>query len=319
MDIEYLLFLQNLREGAPAWFNALLTAISEFAIGKFAFLIPAVVFWCVSKEAGSYILASHGFAKALNGLVKNIFCVYRPWIRDARVQSSLMATATGYSFPSGHTTSATATYGGIGVALKRKTGKTWVLVLCLIPAVITGFARNWVGAHTPQDVVVGFALTLGVLFLTEKLFDWLRVHPEKDVWVTVVVCIGSAALLLFASLKPYPLDYAADGTLLVDPDKMTLDVFSDVGLLVGFFVAWLAERRLVRFAVEGCSTALLVARGAIGCAVGAVLYDGYGPVLAAVVPEPHLCKFAVKAAIPLWLIFVYPAIFRFVEKKFLHE
>ena len=39
--------------------------------------------------------------RLVNGFLKVTFCVYRPWIRDARVQpdGNAVTAATGYSFP----------------------------------------------------------------------------------------------------------------------------------------------------------------------------------------------------------------------------
>lgn len=316
-DIEYLLFLQTLRESAPAWLNAVLSFISELAISPFVYLFPAIIFWCVSKEGGVYLLLSQGVARSMNALIKDTACVYRPWIRDSRVQSSLIASATGYSFPSGHTTIATAVYGGCGVLLKKKTGKTWLMLLCFVPALATGFARNWFGAHTPQDVVIGFLTSVVVLYCCAKLAVWLDQHQTKDVMVTIIVCAACAVILLYVSLKPYPLDYAADGSLLVDPAKMTIDAFGDVGMLLSFILAWLAERRFVRFTVADRSLACRAARGAGGCVLAVVLYKGFIPVLQAAVTQPHASKLLVSCIYMVMIVLVYPALFTFVENRVL--
>lgn len=48
MDIQYLLFLQNLREATGGVFDEFFNALSKFAVDILPFL-PYVVFWCVSN------------------------------------------------------------------------------------------------------------------------------------------------------------------------------------------------------------------------------------------------------------------------------
>lgn len=315
MDIDYLLLLQGLRETAPEWLNELLEFISELAVGPLVVLLPAIIFWSVCKPAGASLFWGIGFGRGANALIKNTACVYRPWIRDARVQSSLMASATGYSFPSGHTTIATALYGGSGLQLKKYTGKLWLCVLCFVPALVTGFARNWVGAHTPQDVVVGFAATCVVLYGTLKLMDWVEAHPEKD-WLVVLVTLAvSAAILVYVSVKPYPEDFAADGSLIVDGHVMNKDAFGDLGFLVGVALAWLGERRFVNFSTENLSLARRVIRAVVGCVFALLLSTYVLPLIQAAVPEAHAAKFVSDFLRPIVLILVYPALFTFVERR----
>ena len=74
----------------------------------------AIIYWCVSKEYGRYFLMGWTGCRVVNGLLKVTACAYRPWIRDERIipHTEAMETATGYSFPSGHSTNAGALYGG---------------------------------------------------------------------------------------------------------------------------------------------------------------------------------------------------------------
>ena len=116
--------------------------------------------------------------------------------------------------------------------------------------VLVAFSRNFLGVHTPQDVLVGMGVGLLVMWLTNKLMQWIALHPEKDVVVAGVGIALAIALGLFAALKPYPADYDASGKLLVDGAKMANDTFKAVGLVTAFSVGWILERRFVRFSTE---------------------------------------------------------------------
>ena len=63
------------------------------------------------RAAGKRILAGFSLGLFLNGFLELLCCFYRPWIRDSRVfpYGDSKVTATGYSFPSGHSTFATET------------------------------------------------------------------------------------------------------------------------------------------------------------------------------------------------------------------
>ena len=150
MDFEYLLFLQNLRAEAPNFINSLLLFISEFAAGSLPVVIIVVFYWCIDKRTGQRMGLCFAGATMVTQLIKNIACVYRPWKQDARLQIApeAAATATGYSFPSGHATLAASFYGNIAAYLK-KYSKWWILP-CVLLTLLTAFARNWLGAHTPE-------------------------------------------------------------------------------------------------------------------------------------------------------------------------
>ena len=84
MDISYLLFLQNFRESIQDAWTPFMEWISHFAI-SYLIIIPILIYWCISKKKGIYIFVSMVTAIAVNAVVKLTACIYRPWIRDARI------------------------------------------------------------------------------------------------------------------------------------------------------------------------------------------------------------------------------------------
>lgn len=122
MDIECLLWLQKLRELTNDFFTPFMELISLFAI-SYLILIPVLIYWIVDKKKGLFPLASFYMCIGINVVVKLTACIYRPWIRDARVipAGDAISTATGYSFPSGHV----ATSGPIYAGLVNLFGSHW--------------------------------------------------------------------------------------------------------------------------------------------------------------------------------------------------
>ena len=249
MDISILLALQSFRNGVGACLTGFLSKMSYFGEMNTVLIIMALVYWCVSKAFGQYLLMGWSGNRLANGVLKVSVCAYRPWIRDARIvpDGDALATATGYSFPSGHTMNAASLYGG--AAIRRELSRGLRVALGLIVALIA-FSRDFLGVHTPQDILVGVGTGLLVMGLTARLIAWVDAHPEKDI---PVMCAGIAvavAVAVFAAVKPYPVDYDAAGKLLVDGAKMANDTYKGVGWCVGFLAGWVLERRYIGFSTD---------------------------------------------------------------------
>ena len=249
MDIDYLLLLQRFRESINDALTPFMEGVSLFAV-TFLIMIPVFVYWVVDKRKGLYTLVSYYLCCGFNAILKLTACIYRPWIRDARVKPAgdAITAATGYSFPSGHTVSAGPLYGGLAVS--AWSWKKWVSAILIFLALLTGFSRNYLGVHTPQDVVVGTLESILWLFLTAKIFKYLEKRPEREnIFLLASFIIGWIGIL-YITFKPYPMDYV-DGKLLVDPQKMMNDGYGDICLLIAFPVARFVEKTWIKFKPTG--------------------------------------------------------------------
>ena len=265
MDIDYLLFLQNFRNSIDNALTPFMEMISLFAV-TYLVILPAFIYWCVNKRVGLYTLSSFAASLTVNAIIKLSCCIYRPWIRDSRVlpAGDAITTATGYSFPSGHTMAAVPAYGGIALSAWKK--MRWISVLCLICLFLTCFSRNYLGVHTPQDVLVGIAAGSLVLWAMSAIFKYVEKNPEKENWFLLGgVLLGIAALVYF-SVKEYPRDIV-DGKLLVDPLKMTKDGFGDSAKLIAFCIGRFNEKKWIQFKPTYSQRNL-----AAGCAGAVILF-----------------------------------------------
>ncbi len=244
MDIQYLLFLQNMREAMGGVLNSFFLQISDLSYGIFIWTLACVLFWSVDKKSGRFLFLNIGFARFFMQLLKLTFCVYRPWIRSDQIVP--VETASGYSFPSGHSITATSNY---GTMMERYRKHKPLCIFMGFMILLTIFSRNYIGVHTPQDVIVGTLLGAVVVVGGAKVWEWIDEHPEKD-WM--IPCAGVALTVLFLiyiTVKSYPMDYV-DGKLLVDPEKMKVDGIKDAGRILGVTLGWFLERRFVRFSMD---------------------------------------------------------------------
>ena len=214
-----------------------------------ALVIMALIYWSVSRDFGTYLMMGWSANRLVNGVLKVTACAYRPWIRDTRIvpYGDSISTATGYSFPSGHTMNAASVYGGGAV---RKDLPGVLRIVLGITVALTAFSRIYLGVHTPQDILAGALAGVLVMWLTVKLMQWVEAHPEKDLAVAFTGIALAAAVAVYAAIKPYPMDLDDAGKILVDGAKMANDTFKGVGWCTAFLTGWILERRFVRFSTE---------------------------------------------------------------------
>ncbi len=278
-DIQYLLLLQELRNATGGIFDEFFNAISKIAVDVMP-MLPFFIYWCVNKKWGYRFLAWYNGGELLNGVIKLTVCAYRPWIRSDLIEPAgdSKVAATGYSFPSGHTTCATITYGGVTAWQWNK--RRWVAVIGIVMLALTGFSRNFLGVHTPQDVVVGFGATAILMYIISKVQDKFEGNEKAKDILTLAGIILVVLVLIYIRLKPYPMDYV-DGELLVDPYKMMKDTFKSAGMFLGFVLGSYVERHYVHYEIpEGSKNLPML--GFIGVAIifswkefmGAAIFTG---------------------------------------------
>lgn len=307
--IDPLLFLQFLREISGGIFNSFFVTCSLFGETTIMIFLISAIYWCLDKKLGEYILISASFADLVNGLLKVTACIYRPWILDSRVHpvEDAIAGATGYSFPSGHTTTATTVFGGTVLRGKFPKALNIALIICLV---LVGFSRNYLGVHSILDVIFGFIFTLIVLLIISKLFDMLEEKPNLDIVISCIGIVLSILIVIYALTKSYPMDYDAAGKLLVDPAKLIIDTFQCAGLAIGTFICWPIERRFINFSAEG-SLETKTARFIFGFIALLVIQTVIMPLIG----RTQTGGFIQYFIIIVFIMLIYPAIIKFFQKR----
>lgn len=151
-----LLFFQNIR--LPL-LDFLANAITFFGESTPTIIVLLFFYWCIDKKKG-FALSSVLLSSTLSmNIFKVIFRIPRPWVKfPDEIITLRQNTATGYSFPSGHSTTAAALYGGV----RKISEKKWIKVICLFLIILVPLSRVYLSCHWPLDVI--FGLILGLLF-----------------------------------------------------------------------------------------------------------------------------------------------------------
>lgn len=249
LDLKYLLFLQEWRISIGGVLDSFMQGVSHFAISVWLPMAIAIFYWCFNKKLGSLIFLNVAFGDLINSVVKMSCCIYRPWIRSSAIKPAgdAIKTAGGYSFPSGHTECITSYFATIAALTWLK--KRWVSILCLLPIIVVGFSRNYLGVHTPEDVVVGFLLCCAVIAFNFWIFEKLGKDRVTDTKYFIGGLSFALLMLVYFVYKNYPVDYKPDGSLIVDPQKMMKDAFGSVGRCLGLFTGWYIETQFIKFMI----------------------------------------------------------------------
>ncbi len=233
--MELLYFLEKLRMPVLNEAMLLITKLGE----ETAFLVAAlIVFWCVDKRKGYYVMTVGFLGTMLNQLLKLLCAVPRPWVLDPNftIVEEARAAATGYSFPSGHSQSAVGTFGSLAVSVKNKWGKG----ICIAAAVLVPFSRMYLGVHTPWDVLTGSAMALVLVFVLKPMMTMEREQGMRA--VLGLMLFVSLALLLY--IEYFPFSETMDIHNLESGRK---NAYTMIGCLSGVAIVYVAEKKYVCF------------------------------------------------------------------------
>ena len=233
--MEILYALEKIRVPVLDEAMLLITRLGEETVFLAAALI---VFWCVDKKKGYYLLAVGFLGTMLNQLLKLVCQVPRPWILDPQfsIVEKAREAATGYSFPSGHTQSAVGTFG----ALAAMTEGTWRRTICICAAVLVPFSRMYLGVHTPMDVLVASLMAVGLVFALKPVMTLEDAGKMRG--LLGVMLIMAAGLLVYVRCWPFPKDM--DSANLRSGLK---SAYTMLGCTVGAAVVFVCERNYVKF------------------------------------------------------------------------
>jgi membrane-associated phospholipid phosphatase len=260
--------------------------IMMFVVGYF--------YWCTSKDFGERFILTVMSGFSVNAFFKNLFRVERPFVKyKDEIRALRLSTATGYSYPSGHTQTATTVFGLVGFRLKR-----FFPIISAVLIFLIGLSRVYLGVHTVYDVLGGLAFGLVWSYVGFWLYKLLT-KKENPLWLLVYIIPA-----IFAILAVNPLFVG--------------DTFSMTGTSVGAIVGVVIENFYIGFQpvnsrknqfikiFVGFSGALIL-EAVLKAILGSLIKQDTMIGCAAVFASYFLCGFWITAGLP------------FISKKFLEK
>ena len=298
--MEFLYMLEKIR--IPG-LNECMLAITTLGEETALIVVALILFWCVDKRQGYYVLSVGFLGNIANQFLKLWFKIPRPWVKDPSfpILEEARAAAGGYSFPSGHTQTAVGTFGVVAVTTKKR----WICAVCLALAMLVGFSRMYVGVHTPADVLVGAAMAVLFIMVLHPLV--MKNDGKYIPWALFSLAVLSVGYLIYV----HSLD-----ALTLDPHNYESGVknaYTFLGCTSGLLVVWFADRKL-NFSTQALWWAQILKVG-IGLILVLAVKEGLRS------PLEALCGGVLVArAIRYFLIvvvagIVWPLSFRFFPKQ----
>lgn len=206
--------------------NILMLVLTYFGDLYFLMSLVCIIYWCYNKEVGYKIAIILSCSVVLNNFIKLLVESPRP-LEASGLMSFGEYTATGYSFPSGHTQNITT----FGTSLFILTRNKLVFILSSILILIVGISRIYLGLHWPIDVLGGFVLALIVsIALNEILFKLSE--SRINILIGIIILLFAICIIFFRK------------------DEMSYDYFKSVGLILGVYLGRLFEIRYVDFSAS---------------------------------------------------------------------
>ena len=214
--------------------NELMLAVTTLGEETAFLVIGLVIFWCVDKRKGYYVMAVGFAGTILNQIMKLSFRIPRPWVRDPNftILEQAKEAAAGYSFPSGHTQTAVGTFGCLAATAEKK----WWRVVCIALAVLVGFSRMYVGVHTPADVLVGGGMALALVLMLKKPILQGKQCSMKLIFGGMIVL--ALAFLTYVHFWNFPAD--------MDPHNMESgmkNAYTMLGCTTGIALVYVADKK----------------------------------------------------------------------------
>lgn len=301
MDILYA--LEKIR--TPFW-NGVMSAVTQLG-GEVIFIVAAVVvFWCVSKWEGYYLMTIAFCGTVLNQFLKLVCRVPRPWVRDPNftIVESARAEATGYSFPSGHTQNAIGLFGGMA----RWGGRRWVRLGLTALALVIAFSRMYLGVHTPADVGVSLVLAAALVLGLYPLMRRAQEKPRYMGYVLAAMLVVSGAFVVFVETCGFPADMDAENLA-----SGIGNAWKMLGAVAGMTLAWLLDRRYIHFETQAVWWVQVI-KVAVGMALLLAIKSGLKAPLLALLGHEGLAGGVRYFLLVLVAGAVWPLVFRPMSK-----
>ena len=159
-DLKIISYIQSLENEYLTVFYKMITIIADtYQSAIITILLVTFLYFKKHYREALFLAITMTTCGLAMPLLKNIFSRERP-------NFYRLIEISGYSFPSGHTTSATTMYLTLAIILlsiMKKLNKYFVFSIAVLGIVIIGGSRIYLGVHYPTDVMAGICLGISIV------------------------------------------------------------------------------------------------------------------------------------------------------------
>ena len=289
MQLDFLVFLQGIHTPLLDMVMNFFSLLGEIAV---PLIVLSDTYWCISRKKAFAMLSSLMAALLATQTVKSIVRSPRPFqAHPELIEGGRIETATGYSFPSGHSTTASAFYSSLCAVFRRR----WLIAVSAALIVLIPLSRLYLGVHWPADVIAGTAIGLLSGLVLTPVF--MRIYEDERKFSLFTITAGAATLMLSLCLAIL---------LEIDAiDKVAFgDLMSNAAVTAGAAIGTYLDRRRLSYD-EGKGTLASKARRFI---IGMAVLIAVAAIIL-MIPLPHYASSATLFfAVGIAVTFIYPAI-----------
>ena len=223
-EIDFLKLLEGLRNGFFNKFFEFVTILGEETI---IILLVTIIYYMFSKKEAKRLFFIVIATTGVNTIAKNLVKRPRPFA-NGEITAIRQETATGYSFPSGHSQNIAT----LGTYLALRVRKIWVIIAVSLVCLLVGFSRLYLGVHYPSDVIVGLLLGVGVSIGGTILYDKVN---NKNLLMFIILLIITPFMVIF----------------MFNANPLAANFYKMYGMLSGFLVGSIFEENVVKYDISG--------------------------------------------------------------------
>jgi membrane-associated phospholipid phosphatase len=298
-----------LQQLSPA-LDAVMHALSFFGTEDFFLLLVPFIFWCVDSGFGARLLFLVVTSDFVNGLLKWVFHLPRPYWVDSRVKA--LESEISYGLPSGHTQSATVGWGYLAVRVNR----WWMWLIAALVIMGVALARVYLGMHFLGDVmgglIAGLIVLVAFVLIEPRVTRWIASKPI-GVQITTAFVASLAMIVVMLIVRSAiggivdPIEWAQLGAPIA-PRNLDL-LISDAAIVFGAGAGLALLKRSGGFNARG-PWSKRIARLVLGLIILIALRFGLGAIFPR---EPELSgaifRYVRYVIIALWATWLAPWVF----------
>lgn len=270
--MEVIQYIQGFANPFLDFFFSTITHIGGSTVG---IIFSILLFWCVNKRLGYKFLYAVIFSFSLNNLIKGFFNSSRP-IGQPGILSRNIATATGSSFPSGHSQASATTF----TFLISQYRNIYIWIIGIFMMIMVPLSRLYLGVHWPKDVIAGTIIGIISVFISNKIFE-----SSFDKSLSLIIY----SLILFVIIGIFV------------PSN---DLSKSLGAFIGLVVSLIIEKKFINFDPTGSFINHLI-KCLIGVIGALIIYLVFSKFL----PSSNFFSLLKYSLIVMWAVSISPYIF----------
>jgi membrane-associated phospholipid phosphatase len=138
---------------------------------EFYMIFITFLYWIVDSTIGFRVFMVLLSTDIVSMAFKHLLHQPRPyWVGDVKQ----MGVETSYGLPSSHASDSLSVWSYLAYVFKKR----WLWITSVVIILLISFSRLYLGVHFPHDVVGGWLIGLGILFIfiryEQRISDWLN-------------------------------------------------------------------------------------------------------------------------------------------------